>query len=483
MGLRSRWTLLVVVVTALGVGGSYGITQLPEKLSSASDSPAGPRVPAGSIDSDDDGLPDEVEQSGWVTQDGTVYRTNIAKADTDDDGLTDGDEAGPLVTNSSKGSVYSGFSNPQSPDTDGDELGDADESDLGLDPQNPDVDGDGLSDGQEVQVIGSNPGVVDTDGDGFDDKLEEADSERRGLDPLLVDTKVGALTYSADYAKGALAGDLWREDSLAWLAGNLTSGASSSIPVIGSIIGSLADLRDVIGSAIRADWVGSGFSLVGVVPGGDAVAIPGKAAKFVSRNPALAAATAAIVATSSKVPNAIKIRASKKIWKSWDELVDAGASPEALIRLQKGRTNLDRLADARKRANHVDGPSTKFFKDGPEGEAFIEETYGATTKGVDKQVNISTKGCLAGCDSDIRIIDVLVDGVAHESKVGPVSLTEFTKRQILKDAWLVRNGDIDGVQWHFLASGVSNKVGPTKPLLDFLEENGISYTIHLPAKA
>lgn len=469
----SRWMWLLVVIVALAVAAGYGITQ----VGLDSDSTPQPTIPA---DSDGDGLPDEIEQAGWLTQDGSEYRTDPSKADTDDDGLTDGDEAGAPVTNADSENVYADYSNPLLPDTDGDSLGDADEADLDLDPFDHDSDKDGIEDGREVDVVGSAPDSRDTDGDGFEDAYEVANRESKGLDPLLVDVKVSKSTYSTDYAKGAVAGDLWREDSLAWLAGNLTSGASSSIPVIGLFVGALADVRDAIGSAIQGDWVGSGFSAVGAVPGGDVVAIPGKTAKFVARSPELAAAATALIATATKVPQAFRVKAAKRINKNWDDLIDAGASEKSLLQLGKGRTNLNKLAAALKRPNHIKGPPTKFFANGPDGEKSLANIYGAKTKGVDTQVRMSTKNCVDGCNSFVRIIDAFRDGVAHEAKVGYVSLTKFTERQIRKDAWLVKNGDIEAAHWHFFASAYSNKVGPSKAVLDLLDELGIAYTIHLP---
>jgi hypothetical protein len=56
-------------------------------------------------------------------------------------------------------------------DTDGDELSDEEELELGTDPNNYDTDGDGLSDGSEVRADGwgTNPLSADTDGDGYTD--------------------------------------------------------------------------------------------------------------------------------------------------------------------------------------------------------------------------------------------------------------------------------------------------------------------------
>lgn len=57
-------------------------------------------------------------------------------------------------------------------DTDGDELSDTREQELGTDPRNPDTDADGLTDGEEVLKYGTNPLKTDTDGDTFGDGLE-----------------------------------------------------------------------------------------------------------------------------------------------------------------------------------------------------------------------------------------------------------------------------------------------------------------------
>lgn len=111
----------------------------------------------------------------------------------------------------------------------------------------------------------SSPLLRDTDGDGFDD----ADEIRRaddGFDPNVPDERVSAWTYAKDYATGFALGDVRQLDSMAWLAGSLSSSASSLIPVFGWILGTVTDVRDVIANAIRGDWVGASLSGVSLVP-------------------------------------------------------------------------------------------------------------------------------------------------------------------------------------------------------------------------
>ena len=77
---------------------------------------------------------------------------------------------------------------------------------------------------------------------------------------------------------------------------------------------------------------------------------------------------------------------------------------------------------------------------------------------------------------DVDIVDG--NGVLHEVKSGYVSLRSSVSRQIHKDALLRANGE--QVVWHFVASGRSGSMGADPAVLDLLDDNGISYVIHLP---
>jgi hypothetical protein len=77
-----------------------------------------------------------------------------------------------------------------------------------------------------------------------------------------------------------------------------------------------------------------------------------------------------------------------------------------------------------------------------------------------------------------RRVDVLTpQGVAIESKVGYTSLTQTIQTQINKDALLMQNPQISGVQWIFSRSSVTGLAGPSTPLSDALAKAGIPWSI------
>jgi hypothetical protein len=195
----------------------------------------------------------------------------------------------------------------------------------------------------------------------------------------------------------------------------------------------------------------------------------------------MAVAVAAATAVLSKVPDRIKVRAARAIWHDWDELRSAGASEKVLLRLERGRTNLDSLAASIKRAGHVEGPRAPFFADGVAGEKNLEsmlETKGAVTQ---TQVVARTTGCIAVCNLSNRRFDVVADGVAHESKVGYKLFTAEIAKQIQSDAYLIHTGVIKDARWHFYASAYNDKLGADPRVFDLLDKVGIKYTVHLPS--
>ncbi|WP_442574869.1 hypothetical protein ACSBPH_13690 [Microbacterium sp. F51-2R] len=436
-------------------------------------------------DSDDDDLGDLLEVSGWLTVQGAVHRTDPMNSDTDGDGLTDAQEAGPAKQSADGRVEFAAISDPGIVDTDGDGLSDAVEADLSLDALSKDTDDDQLDDYREVEILGTDPANADTDGDNFSDGFEVANAESRGLDPLWKDEQLDPTTIAWEVAQGAIIGELAPGDTLPWLLGNVASSGASLVPVVGTAIGTVADVRDAVGSAIHADWVGAGLSASSLVPYvGDTAAVAGKVAKFVDRVPTLAVAAGAAVVALKWIPGDVKATVVRFVNKKADDLTAAGVSDKALIALQMGKNSLDDLADAMKRPGHVsyEGVNAGFMATGNDGEEFLANLLGASTTGVDLQVVRPTADCVEVCNSVARRFDALVDGIGHESKVGRVSLTDAIRRQVESDAFSIKTGTIEGAHWHFFASDVTKKIGPTKPLLDLLDENGIKYTIHLPTE-
>jgi von Willebrand factor type A domain/Bacterial TSP3 repeat len=461
-----------------GTGGKYNkvatAADLPEVFRRISDGTGGGEDVT--KDTDGDGLTDCQETQGILSGTQKRYTSDPSKRDTDGDGLSDADElgnplAGPFP--SGKAVVYNVRSDPRKPDTDGDGLTDAAEFDEETSALAKDSDFDNLSDSVEMD-LSTDPTNLDTDGDSFSDGYEHAHRDDQGLNPLYPDVKVSKWSYAADFAKGALAGDLWRADSLAWLAGNLASGASSFIPVVGWIVGGIADLRDAIGSAIHADWVGSGLSALGVLPyAGDAIAIPGKTARFILRNADKSDEALAFVSKLDDVPQAIKIKSLRILGNDFDALTVFGASEAALVKLAAGGTDLKLLAAVTKRAKK--GAPTQFFPNGTSGEKFLEGLFpGSAT-----QEWYKTKGFL-GFGRRADVVDTA--GVMHESKVGFVKNSKRIRNQIEKDAWIRDNGvnNATGVQWHFFPSSRSSSVGADKAILDLLDAKGIPYVLHMP---
>jgi hypothetical protein len=306
------------------------------------------------------------------------------------------------------------------------------------------------------------------------------------------------------------AGDFSIRDSMAWLAGSLCSGGLSVIPVVGWILGGLADIRDTIAGLIHGDWVGAGLSILGVVPYvGDAVAIPAKAAKFVARFVHRIDAVLRFIARYDKIPDLVKETALQLILATdWDRLVND--QPEALAfkgtaavvmfalpakftkagltRLARGdRTDIRRLARAMYDPHHVPGPKVPFFFRPRDAEDYVADTLLAGTTGT-KQFKIDTPG-VPRPRSKHRKIDYAEqqpDGslVLHEVKTG-VSDYGSEVDQCEKDAWLMKNpnrpeGTVAGVVWHFMPHGRYNSLGPSEALLNCLITNGIKFTIHAP---
>jgi hypothetical protein len=69
-------------------------------------------------------------------------------------------------------------------------------------------------------------------------------------------------------------------------------------------------------------------------------------------------------------------------------------------------------------------------------------------------------------------------GCHRNPKVGYASLTSRITKQVAKDIELISGKDIQGATWHFYTSPVTGLGGPSAPLREFLENNGISVLVH-----
>jgi len=79
-----------------------------------------------------------------------------------------------------------------------------------------------------------------------------------------------------------------------------------------------------------------------------------------------------------------------------------------------------------------------------------------------------------------RIVDSWnkVQGVIGEAKYGYTCLTRFVEQQIQKDIWLLENGYVKAVEWHFYASQATGQGGASQPLIDALREAGFTIFFH-----
>jgi hypothetical protein len=474
-------------------------------------------------DTDHDGVSDaseDIDNDGLTNLQEQDLGTSPTNPDTDGDGAADGAEvtqgSNPLVADQPRAPPASGDVPPIVPapnveDTDGDGLVDVAEEEALTDVNNVDSDGDGLSDGNEVNELGINPLSQDTDGDTLRDDYEVTHAADQGLDPGKPDEQIGKWTYVSDFLLGMFAGDFSPRDSIAWLAGNLCSGGLSAIPVVGWILGGLADLRDTIAGLIHGDWISAGLSLLGVVPYvGDAVAIPGKAARFVIRFAHRLEQVVTLVATYDSIPDSIKESALELILgDDWTAIQDTGtavaaaegdvsifAARASMLRLAKGtRNSFARLRAAYQHPLHVKGPRVRYMFNWADGENFVANNLLTGIRHRDLRVStpqVPTPRSVAR-KPDVAVEDPPGELTLHEVKTGvPDYGGEVAECE--KDAWMMKQPTIEArdankvtrqykvraVHWHFLPHNAYNALGPTQEVLDCLIRNGIPYTIHFP---
>jgi hypothetical protein len=77
-----------------------------------------------------------------------------------------------------------------------------------------------------------------------------------------------------------------------------------------------------------------------------------------------------------------------------------------------------------------------------------------------------------------RIVDSFSRSTAREAKYGYQSLSQFIQQEINKDYWLLKNGYVKSVEWHFYVSKITGKGGPSGPLLKELLKKGFKVIYH-----
>ncbi|MEU5725077.1 hypothetical protein ABZ783_25105 [Micromonospora sp. NPDC047738] len=492
------------------------------------------------VDTDQDSIADgaeDIDGDGLTNLQEQDLGTSPTNPDTDGDGATDGAEvaqgSNPLVADQPRAPPTPGDVPPIDPtptdtDTDGDGLPDLVEEDGLTDPANVDTDGDGLSDYTEDD-LSINARSQDSDGDGLRDDYEVANAESQGLDPGRFDEQISKWTYVSDFLLGMFAGDFAEKDSMAWLAGNLCSGGLSVIPVVGWILGGLADIRDTIAALIHGEWVSAGLSILGVVPyAGDAIAIPAKVAKFVLKYTHRLMPAARFVAKYDKIPDTVKELTYELIMPEvWAALVEPeGLAPAASGRISKKnfnrllsgeRTDLKKLHFAMQAVGtngqklHLPGPDVRWARGSTDGQnIFVDEIMGFRddrTRG-QPQLWLMQAGAPGQFEPSGRSMDYgefSPDGwTLHEVKTGiPTEDDRKNLIQCNEDSWYAdpanqakvlqdnernfqfrRNelGDraVKGKHWHFMPHGKYDSLGISDAVLDCLQKNNIPFTIHFP---
>ncbi|MFI8577835.1 VWA domain-containing protein [Rossellomorea aquimaris] len=147
VGLGSGVDANLLSSIAQGTGGQYFPVSSAEDLPSVFSRISGEVGDA--VDTDGDGIPDNVELNGWRDGSGKLHFTLPDNPDTDGDGLLDGEEGGTIKLTGVYGEYYLTTSDPNKWDTDGDGLSDYEEKNGGSSEYYTDTDFDGINDNDD----------------------------------------------------------------------------------------------------------------------------------------------------------------------------------------------------------------------------------------------------------------------------------------------------------------------------------------------
>lgn len=442
-------------------------------------------------DTDGDGIPDWTETHG-ITSTMTArganqpfkYFSDPNSVDTDEDGLADGEEIGDKFSSGTHGAAwtsstpitsYAVISNPREEDGDFDGLVDFEEIEVGMNALNADPDGDGLIDSLE-EAYGTFAQMYDTDSDGFND-FYEVTHETDGFDPWQWNEPITGYEWLSEFALGMFCGDIdvCIRDTIPWMVGNIASG----IAVFG-------DVRDGIAALFRGDVLSAAFCAVGLIPGiGDVAGAAAKVVKFIKRGTNVANKSSAMKMLSDFAGDSTKFLNHVNEFEPalLTKLRKPGMSDDALARilskndigLLKKMVNSPRY----KTVNYGSLEAPGFMTGGRAGENYMHRLLGIP--------GFKQSRTLVQLD-DGRTVIRYVDGITgdcpacvfNESKVG-YAASAFVLFQIRKDATAKLNGQTQKNVWHFFASGITGKIGPSPTVLKALEAAGIDFVVHFPS--
>lgn len=173
------------------------------------------------------------------------------------------------------------------------------------------------------------------------------------------------------------------------------------------------------------------------------------------------------------IPFVSGFRKIGKVANAAEKISDASKVVNDVVKSEKA------IVSTEKAIVNVEKSTSKIGSTGKVGEDYLKTLGGTPQKYFGKEFfsDLNSKGG--------RFVDQLVNGVAHESKVGYTTLTKDIREQIAKDAALLNNPEsgIKKVVWNFFRSPETGKVGASKSLLKELEKAGIeTRIIELPKK-
>lgn len=452
-------------------------------------------------DSDNDGLSNCAETEGLRVE-GTkaTWNTKSGVADTDGDGVVDGEE----VTSQQRerglkntldrlllcdNQIYTAISDPTVADTDADGLDDGVEFSDGSSTFAADSDEDGLIDAAE-RDWGSDPNSADTDGD----DIRDGDDIDEDYTPLETNERLAKDAWTDELTQGALFGDAKDIDSIPQLLGSISSGASSSFPVIGWVTGTAADLRDLIANSMHGEWISAGTSVVGILPyAGDSAKATRQVTLFIAKNPDKVQAIVKTLAVWDKVPASIRVKLLQAADRAgFEKLREYELSNEDIVKFAKRGTLAAQLVVALdKSAQSIRGIPTASADD----EGFVKSVADAATAlreyakeaddGAVANEAVYIGGFPEATFSGGRLIDSCTQceprpepGIStlRVAKAGSQIYSDTLQSQIDKDAYL-KDQSYD-IEWHFFAGPTGLSIDPR--VLSALEEAEIRYFVHLP---